>query len=533
MMKYTTQDVRKQKHQPLVLGALLVSSILYPTSLLLAQAPALINYQGRLVDGTNLVNGTVGLSLRLYDAPSGGSLLYEDSNTVSVVDGLYHTFIGDQPVTTNTLARALLSTNVHLETVVDGVPLSPRERLAAVPYALATRDIVLTPLWNKTVFPERNTIRNDEYGFFGATIGGGSMNYIEQAADSVIAGGRNNVISNLANISFIGGGDRNWIGIAAAYSVIGGGLNNRINTGVEYGFIGTGNQNIIDTNALYGAILGGAFNRIGPNVSHGSILGGSFNLVGSNVNIGIAAGSGAETLHNGSFVWADVSSGSPFRTTSNNQFLIRAANGVGIGVAPTNGPRPMLSVRGRGANHEWLGLVETNGVYRWHVNGFSNGLNIAETDVADARIFIRPGGNVGIGTANPTNRLHVVGTVQATAYITTSDRNAKENIAPVSVDEILEKVVALPISTWTFRDEPNGTHLGPMAQDFHAAFGLGSTDTGIMTVDADGVALAAIQALASEVRDQRSDVGGRMAELEEENRVLRERLEALERKLGM
>ena len=60
-----------------------------------AQVPNVINYQGRLVDGTNLVNGTVGLSLRIY-AKNGASydLLYEDSNEVAVVDGLYATLIG-------------------------------------------------------------------------------------------------------------------------------------------------------------------------------------------------------------------------------------------------------------------------------------------------------------------------------------------------------------------------------------------------------------------------------------------------------
>jgi hypothetical protein len=126
--------------------------------------------------------------------------------------------------------------------------------------------------------------------------------------------------------------------------------------------------------------------------------------------------------------------------------------------------------------------------------------------------------------------------VQATAYITGSDRNMKENIQPVDPAVILDKVAALPIATWSFKEEANGTHIGPMAQDFHAAFGFGNTDTGIMTVDADGVALAAIQALAkaqTEVLGQVAPVRDRVSELEEENKRLRERLEVLEKKLGM
>ena len=129
-------------------------------------------------------------------------------------------------------------------------------------------------------------------------------------------------------------------------------------------------------------------------------------------------------------------------------------------------------------------------------------------------MVILTNGFVGIGTSAPTNRLHVVGTVQATAYITASDRNLKENVQPVSPEDILRKVEALPIATWTFIEESSGTHLGPMAQDFHAAFGLGNTDSGIATVDADGVALAAIQALAAE------------------NRQLREELDDIKQRLG-
>jgi len=67
---------------------------------------------------------------------------------------------------------------------------------------------------------------------------------------------------------------------------------------------------------------------------------------------------------------------------------------------------------------------------------------------------------------------------------------------PVDGFEILEKLAALPISTWNYKsDAPSVRHLGPMAQDFKAAFGLGDSDRTISTVDANGVLMVAVQAL--------------------------------------
>ncbi|MEV4170236.1 tail fiber domain-containing protein [Nonomuraea sp. NPDC049709] len=72
---------------------------------------------------------------------------------------------------------------------------------------------------------------------------------------------------------------------------------------------------------------------------------------------------------------------------------------------------------------------------------------------------------------------------------------------PLDGDEVLAKVVALPISTWRYSwDDEHVRHLGPMAQDWWAAFGLGGTDTAISCIDANGVALVAIQALHRELQ---------------------------------
>jgi hypothetical protein len=104
----------------------------------------------------------------------------------------------------------------------------------------------------------------------------------------------------------------------------------------------------------------------------------------------------------------------------------------------------------------------------------------------------------------------------------TSDRAAKRDFEPVDARGVLARVAALPISTWRFKTEVSGArHMGPMAQDFHAAFALGDSDRAIGAVDADGVALAAIQGL------NQAD-----GELRAENAQLRTRLHTLEQRLA-
>ena len=80
-------------------------------------------------------------------------------------------------------------------------------------------------------------------------------------------------------------------------------------------------------------------------------------------------------------------------------------------------------------------------------------------------------------------------------WMNASDRNLKQSFAPVDAQAVLDKVAALPVQTWSYKAQPGQTHLGPMAQDFRAAFGLGADDVSIATVDESGVALAAIQGL--------------------------------------
>lgn len=76
-----------------------------------------------------------------------------------------------------------------------------------------------------------------------------------------------------------------------------------------------------------------------------------------------------------------------------------------------------------------------------------------------------------------------------------SDRNVKTNFTPVDSQAVLAKVAALPISSWNYKFDMDTRHVGPMAQDFYAAFGVGADEKRIAVVDVSGVALAAIQGL--------------------------------------
>jgi hypothetical protein len=130
-------------------------------------------------------------------------------------------------------------------------------------------------------------------------------------------------------------------------------------------------------------------------------------------------------------------------------------------------------------------------------------------------------GYVGIGNTSP-GYLLVVGSSGSPAYcngtswVNGSDRNAKEDFAPIAPGEVLAKVAALPITQWKYKAEAGGgKHLGPMAQDFHAAFGLnGADDTHIATVDESGVALAAIQGLNQKLNEKDAEIQDLKARLE-------------------
>lgn len=103
---------------------------------------------------------------------------------------------------------------------------------------------------------------------------------------------------------------------------------------------------------------------------------------------------------------------------------------------------------------------------------------------------------------------------------------SSRTVEPVNTREVLDGVLALPLATWNYKAQDGAVrHMGPMAQDFHRAFGLGVSDKRIDSVDPDGVAFAAIQGLAAKLQAELADL---RAEKDAEIDELLARIERLE-----
>jgi len=110
-----------------------------------------------------------------------------------------------------------------------------------------------------------------------------------------------------------------------------------------------------------------------------------------------------------------------------------------------------------------------------------------------------------------------------------SDRNRKEHFLAVDGEELLARLRDVPVSTWNYKTQARSIrHLGPVAQDFRAAFGLGESELLINTVDIDGVNLAGVKAVAARTDGLRTDVRALAAE----NAALRGQVEELQARLA-
>jgi hypothetical protein len=298
---------------------------------------------------------------------------------------------------------------------------------------------------------------------------------------NVIGGAAVNGVSSGVVAATVGGGGEAGSAnrVTDNFGTVGGGLGNRAGDAAgtvsdrQAATVGGGNENTASGNIA--TVAGGDANTASG--AYSSVLGGRLNtasglaatVAGGSSNTasgdrGFASGRRAKATHEGSFVWGDASN-FDIASAATNSFTARV----------TGGARFISAIDGSG--------VPTAGV------------------------------NLAAGGGSWTSL---------------SDAAAKRDFRPVDGAELLRRLAGLPISTWSYKSQdPSIRHMGPTAQDFRRLFGLGESDKGITTIDADGVALAAVQALHAENQALKRRNAAQIGGLKRENAALRRQNEAL------
>jgi len=391
-----------------------------------------------------------------------------------------------------------------------------------------------------------------------ATIGGGMQN-VNEGQQGVIGGGAGNDISAFGGV--ISGGVNN--ATAGRHATIGGGQYNDVSA--DYGTVsGGGSTDGTDAtgNAVYddhGTVGGGGNNQAGSddantttatfatvaggerNTANGtkatvaggsgntasgdtSTVGGGANNTAGQDNATVAGGQNNDATGYRSF----VGGGSSNKAAGNN------ASAVGGNQSEANGTNSFAAGRQAKAND--------SGAFVWADNNAApfasdSGLGPTGTDTFNVRCI----GGARFGTSIDSNDDIDAGVQLASGSGSWSSLSAaayKSNVESVDNLSVLEKVEQLDVSSWEYDGQDGVEHMGPMAGEFHDRFGLGSDEESIATVDADGVALAAIKGLAERLdeendrlKEQLSHRDERIEEVEAECEQLRDRLSALEERI--
>ena len=394
-----------------------------------------------------------------------------------------------------------------------------------------------------------------------ATIGGGLVNSAS-AAEAVVAGGFSNIVSATAAAATVSGGQQNTA--SGAGSVIGGGQGNT--SGSYVSTIGGGYQNSAfggnaatvaggyqNTASSWEATVGGGYKNTASSYQ-ATVGGGSYNRASWNYATvsggfsntasqwGAAVSGGEQNIANNTDT--TVSGGlwntaSGWAATVTGGFTnLASGNGSVVGGEYNVANNTDTTVPG-GRNNTASGYIATvaggysntaSGSYSFaagqHAAATNDGAfvwgdNSASTTIASTasnQFTARAAGGVRF-FSNSGATLGAQLAPNATSWTALSDRNAKQNIEPVDARAILAQLIQLPVSRWSYKADPaQRRYIGPMAQDFHAAFNLGDDDKRINTLDTDGVTLAAIQGLYQELQDEKTrnaTLEKRLSELEQ------------------
>ena len=157
----------------------------------------------------------------------------------------------------------------------------------------------------------------------------------------------------------------------------------------------------------------------------------------------------------------------------------------------------------------------TDGQNDWQQSNFGGTFQISVPGAPTAQFSLNANGNLTIG---------------GTQYLTGSSRSIKENFEAVDQRSVLQRVLALPMTEWSAIGDTQ-RHIGPIAEDWWAAFGLGPDDKHVALGDISGVALAAIQGLHAVMQEKDARIDGLQNVVEEKKaqiEQLQSRLAALE-----
>jgi hypothetical protein len=280
-------------------------------------------------------------------------------------------------------------------------------------------------------------------------------------------------------------------------SAIVSGLSNTISAPLA--FIGAGSSNSVfqlSTVPVFdgsSAFIGAGYNNaVGGNFS--SIVGGQLNTISAD---NAAIGGGYKNSVSGEYAW--IGSGYGNVASGLNSTVGGGYSNVAIGQNATvpGGASNVASAWDTFAAGLGSSAV-TSGSFVWSDYSTNRGL----TSSAANQFLARAAGGFYLYSAADLNS-GVRLAPGSGSWSSLSDRAAKTDVESVNNVAILAKVAWLPISEWSYSAQGNGVrHLGPMAQDFRTAFGLGEDDEHISAVDEEGVALAAIKALQAEIAEK-------------------------------
>ena len=331
----------------------------------------------------------------------------------------------------------------------------------------------------------------------GAFVGGGYSNYAS-GVYSTVAGGDDNTASGLR--STVGGGLSNLA--SGDRATIGGGNDN---TAVgQAAAVGGGWVNVAAGNAA--TIAGGQENHTW---SYGASIGGGQKNSATQELTTVGGG-----LENGATSWCATVAGGYQNVASG--FCSFVAGGRGNEAAGYTCFAAGLRAKARHA-----------GSFVW---ADSYNADFPSTNYCQFRVRAS-GGSYFYSNAGAT--VGVALYPGGASWSPMSDRNLKESFADVNGQDILERLAAIPVQTWNLKSQdPSIRHIGPMAQDFYAAFNVGEDNKHISTSDADGVALAAIQGLYKIVQEKDAEIATLRAETDAQVGAQQQQIAGLEARLA-